>query len=118
MKKLFALLLIASMAALVSCGPSAEEIAAQEKLQRIQDSLTQQATLDSIAAVEEAAAAAKLADSLAQQAIIDSLQNVADAANRKAASAKKETKSIKKAAQRDPNAKKKAEPVKAGQGKG
>jgi len=32
MKKVFSLLLVAGMAAMISCGPSAEEKAAQQKL--------------------------------------------------------------------------------------
>ncbi|MBC8147754.1 MAG: hypothetical protein H8E98_07185 [Bacteroidetes bacterium] len=119
MKKLFALLLIAGMTAFVACGPSAEEIAAKEKLQQELDSMKEKVRLDSIAEVEAAEIAAKLADSIAQQELIDSIQNLADAANRKAAAAKKEAKTLKdKAAQqRDPKVKRKVAPA-AGQGKG
>jgi len=65
MKKLIGLLAIAGMV-FVSCGPSAEEKAAEEK--RIQDSIAQ-VQADSIAAVEAAAAEAealRIQDSIAQ----------------------------------------------------
>lgn len=65
MKKLIGLLAISGMVFL-SCGPSAEEKAAEE--QRIQDSIAQ-AQADSIAAVEAAAAEAeqqRIQDSIAQ----------------------------------------------------
>ncbi len=112
MRKLFTLLVISAMAVLAACGPSAEEIAAQEKL----DALQEQVRLDSIAEVEAAEAEA-------HQAELDSIQAIADAAKRQAAAAKKETKDVKHKAsqQRDPRARKKApakKTVKAGEGKG
>ena len=66
MKKVFALLLVAGMFAVVSCGPSAEEKAKKEK-----------ATKDSIAAVEKAKA-----DSIAtaEKAVQDSIAKVAETA--------------------------------------
>jgi hypothetical protein len=69
MKKLFSVLVIAGMAALVACGPSAEELAAKAKVKA--DSLKAIATADSIKAVVTAdsiAAADKakqIADSIA-----------------------------------------------------
>lgn len=58
MKKLFSLLVLAGMASLVACGPSAEELAAKEKAK--QDSIAKAqreiAIADSIAAVEKAKA--------------------------------------------------------------
>ena len=51
MKKLFTLVAVASISALVACGPSAEEKAAMEKAKQ-----------DSIAAVEAANAAAQAAE--------------------------------------------------------
>jgi hypothetical protein len=61
MKKLFSLLVIAGLAAMISCGPSAEEKAAKEK-----------AKLDSIAKVEKEK---KIADSIlmVEQAKQDSI---------------------------------------------
>jgi hypothetical protein len=66
MKKVFALLLVAGMFAVVSCGPSAEEKAKKE-----------QATKDSIANVEKAKA-----DSIAtaEKAVQDSIAAVAETA--------------------------------------
>lgn len=75
MKKVFTLIVVAGMAALVACGPSAEEKAAAEKAK--QDSIAkaqrEQAIADSIAAVEKAkqdslANAQKIADSIAKAA--------------------------------------------------
>ncbi len=60
MKKLFSVLVIAGMAALVACGPSAEELAAKAKAKAdslkaiaTADSLKAVATADSIAAAEK-----------------------------------------------------------------
>ena len=73
MKKLFSIVIIAGLAALVACGPSAEEKAAKEKAK--QDSIAkaekEKAIQDSIANVEKAkqdsiAAAQAKADSIAQ----------------------------------------------------
>jgi len=74
MKKLFALLLVAGMVAVVACGPSAEEKRAQEIADstRIADSIAQvqaleQAKMDSLAKVTaDSIAAAAHADSLAK----------------------------------------------------
>jgi len=71
MKKLFSVLVLAGMVALVACGPSAEEIAAKEKAKADSIAAAQKAIDDSIAAAEIAkadsiaAAAQKVADSLA-----------------------------------------------------
>ena len=54
MKKLFSLLVIAGMAAMVACGPSAEEIAAKEKAKADSIAAVQKAKEDSIAAVQKA----------------------------------------------------------------
>ncbi len=71
MKKLFSLLVIAGMLAVVACGPSAEEKAAKEKAKQdsiaaaqkaIDDSIAAVATADSIAAAEKAK---RVEDSLA-----------------------------------------------------
>ena len=63
MKKVFSTLLVASMFAIVACGPSAEDKAAAEK-----------ATQDSIAAAEEVQQAA------AEQAVMqDSVMNAMEA---------------------------------------
>ncbi|TAH42962.1 MAG: hypothetical protein EYC69_03810 [Bacteroidetes bacterium] len=63
MKKVFSTLLVASMFAIVACGPSAEQKAAAEK-----------ATQDSIAAAEQAQQAA------AEQAVMqDSVMNAMEA---------------------------------------
>lgn len=74
MKKVLSILLVAGMASIVACGPSAEEKAAAQKA--IQDSIANvvQMQADSLAAVElaaqEAAAAAEkmMADSIAAAA--------------------------------------------------
>jgi len=71
MKKVFALLLVAGMFAVVSCGPSAEDKAKAEKA--TQDSLAQIVTADSLAKVA------------AEQATADSLKAVATADSIKAA---------------------------------
>jgi hypothetical protein len=73
MKKLFTLVAVASISALVACGPSAEEKAAMEKAKQ-----------DSIAAVEAAKAAEEAAKA---QAITDSTNeyNAAEEAKAKAA---------------------------------
>lgn len=64
MKKVFSLMLVASMFAIVACGPSAEDKAAAEK-----------ATQDSIAVAEEAQQAA------AEQAVMqDSVMNAMESA--------------------------------------
>ena len=76
MKKLFSVLVIAGMVALVACGPSKEEKAAKEKAKNDSIAAAQkaQATQDSLAAVakaqEEAAAAKAKAkeDSIAEAA--------------------------------------------------
>ncbi|MCK9611457.1 MAG: hypothetical protein PHR81_03915 [Bacteroidales bacterium] len=73
MKKLFSVLLIAGMATLIACGPSAEEKAAAEKAKQDSIAAVQKAKEDSIAAAQKAiddsiAAAEKekrIADSLA-----------------------------------------------------
>ena len=72
MKKVFALLLVAGMFAVVSCGPSAEEKAKAE-----------QATKDSLAQI--ATTADSLAKVAAEQATADSLKAVATADSIKAA---------------------------------
>ena len=50
MKKLLSILVIAGMASLVACGPSAEEIAAKEKAKQDSIAAVQKAKEDSIAA--------------------------------------------------------------------
>ncbi|MBK7171861.1 MAG: hypothetical protein IPH84_01215 [Bacteroidales bacterium] len=77
MKKLFALLLVAGMVAVVACGPSAEEKRAKEVADStlLADSLAQvqaaeQAKMDSLAKVTaDSIAAAAHADSLAKKLI-------------------------------------------------
>ncbi len=85
MKKLLSLLVIAGMAALVACGPSAEELAAKEKAK--QDSIAKAqrevAIADSIAAVETAKA-----DSIAAVAKAKE-DSIAAAAAKKPAKGKK-----------------------------
>jgi hypothetical protein len=54
MKKLFSLLVIAGMFAIVACGPSAEEKAAKEKAKADSIAAVQKAKEDSIAAVQKA----------------------------------------------------------------
>jgi LPS O-antigen subunit length determinant protein (WzzB/FepE family) len=68
MKKVLGLIVIAGMAALIACGPSAADKAAAE--QRVQDSLRTVAIQDSIAAAE---LAAKEAAELEAQRIADSI---------------------------------------------
>jgi uncharacterized protein involved in type VI secretion and phage assembly len=63
MKKLFTLVAVASISALVACGPSAEEKAAMEKAK--QDSI---AAVEAAHAAEEAAKAQAAADSTAAYA--------------------------------------------------
>ncbi len=91
MKKVFGILMIAGMAALVACGPSAEEIAAKEKAKADSIAAAQKAIDDSIAAAQKA-----IDDSIAAKAKEDSIA---------AANAKPGTKPPKKE-------------VKAGDGKG
>jgi hypothetical protein len=77
MKKLFALLLVAGMVAVVACGPSAEEKRAKEIADStaLADSLAQvqagqQAKMDSLAKVTaDSIAAAAHADSIAKKLI-------------------------------------------------
>jgi hypothetical protein len=77
MKKLFALLLVAGMVAVVACGPSAEEKRAKEIADStaLADSLAQvqaaeQAKMDSLAKVTaDSIAAAAHADSVAKKLI-------------------------------------------------
>ena len=70
MKKVFGILMIAGMAALVACGPSAEEIAAKEKAKADSIAAAQKAIDDSIAAAQKA-----IDDSIAaKQKKIQSLQ--------------------------------------------
>ncbi len=57
MKKVFAFALVAGMAALVACGPSAAEKEAAEKAKQDSIAASEQARMDSIAAAEAAAAA-------------------------------------------------------------
>jgi hypothetical protein len=75
MKKLFTLLVAASMFSLVACGPSAEELAkiAAAKADSIAKVEKEKATADSLAAIETAkqdsiANAQKIADSIAAAA--------------------------------------------------
>ena len=89
MKKIFSLVVLAGFAALVACGPSAEEKAAAEKSR--QDSI--QAAMDKMAADSMAAAQAAtekmMADSMAAvqaQATADSIA----AADKKAKTPKKQ----------------------------
>jgi len=95
MKKVLSLLLVAGMATIVSCGPSAEEKAAAEKA--IQDSIANVAQMqaDSLAAVEMAAQEAAAA---AEKMIADSIAAVeaAAAAKKPASKPKPKTKEEKK----------------------
>jgi hypothetical protein len=68
MKKVLSTLLVASMFAIVACGPSAEDKAAAEK-----------ATQDSIAAAEEAAAAAAEQAAM-QDSAMNAVETVVDSA--------------------------------------
>jgi hypothetical protein len=54
MKKVLSLLVIAGMLAVIACGPSAEEKAAQEKAKQDSIAAVQKAKEDSIAAVVKA----------------------------------------------------------------
>lgn len=83
MKKVFALLLVAGMFAVVSCGPSAEEKAKKE--QATKDSLAQIATADSLAKV---AAEQATADSLKAVATADSIKAAEEAGAKGAKGAK------------------------------
>jgi hypothetical protein len=72
MKKVFTLIVAASMVSLIACGPSAEEKAAKEKAKQdsIANAQKEMMIQDSIAAVEKAkqdsiANAQKIADSIA-----------------------------------------------------
>jgi hypothetical protein len=87
MKKLFSLLVIAGMFAIVACGPSAEEKAAKEKAKADSIAAVQKAKEDSMAAVQKATD-----DSIAavQKAKEDSI-----AASGKKNTGKKDTKVIK-----------------------
>jgi hypothetical protein len=92
MKKLFTLIVAASMVSLIACGPSAEEKAAKEKAK--QDSIAQVqkelAIQDSIAKVEQAKQ-----DSIAKaKAKEDSIAAVKEAKGAKKG-AKKEVKKVK-----------------------
>lgn len=103
MKKLLSVLVITGMAALVACGPSAEEIAAKEKAKADSIAAVQKAKEDSIAAAQKL-----IDDSIAaavQKAKEDSIANAG----------KKTTKPSKPATTTPTNDKTK---VKAGQGKG
>ena len=53
MKKLFSLLVIVGMAAMIACGPSAQEKAAKEKAKQDSIAKVQKAKDDSIAAVKK-----------------------------------------------------------------
>jgi hypothetical protein len=93
MKKLFALVVVAGMAAMVACGPSAEELAAKEKAKQDSIAAAQKAIDDSIAAAQKL-----IDDSIAAKAKEDSIA----AAN----------------AGKKPKGDGKKPPVGAGQGKG
>jgi hypothetical protein len=54
MKKLFSLLVVAGLVALMACGPTAEEKAAQAKAKADSIAAVQKAKEDSIAAVQKA----------------------------------------------------------------
>lgn len=68
MKKLFSVLVVAGMVAIVACGPSAEEIAAKAKAKA--DSIAAVVTADSLKAV---ATADSIAAAEKQKAIDDSI---------------------------------------------
>ena len=57
MKKVFSFALVAGMAVLVACGPSAAEKEAVEKAKQDSIAAAEQSRMDSIAAAEAAAAA-------------------------------------------------------------
>ncbi len=102
MKKLFSLFVIAGMAALIACGPSAEEKAAKEKAKQDSIAAAQKKIDDSIAAVQQ-----KIDDSIAavkEQAKQDSIANAGKKGGKPATT---------KPSQTTPKDK-----VKAGQGKG
>ncbi len=77
MKKVFAIMLVAGMFAVISCGPSKEEKAKAE--QATKDSIAAIATADSLAKIEATAKATQ--DSLAaiETAKADSIKAAADA---------------------------------------
>jgi len=112
MKKAFTLVAVASISALVACGPSAAEKEAAEKAKR-----------DSIAAYDSTQAAASAAK---EKAVADSTAayNAAEEAKAKAAadSAAAADEAAKKGGKKTSTSKPKEEPkkpeVKAGQGKG
>ncbi len=94
MKKVLSLLLVAGMASIIACGPSAEEKAAAEKA--IQDSIAnvEKMQADSLAAVEMAAQEAAAA---AEKMVADSIAAVeAAAASKKVTKPKPKTKEEKK----------------------
>lgn len=57
MKKVFALALVASMASLVACGPSKEDVEAANKAKQDSIIAAEQARMDSITGAENAASA-------------------------------------------------------------
>lgn len=109
MKKVFTLVALAGMFTFVACGPSAEEIAKIEKAK--QDSIAaveSQKAAEEAARIEAEAKAKASADSAAAAA-----EAAAKAAEEEAAKSKKGGKTTKPA-----TTPAKAEPVKAGQGRG
>jgi len=107
MKKLFSLLVIAGLATLIACGPSAEEKAAAEKKKQDSIAAVQKAIDDSIAAAQQA-----IDDSIAvakQQAYDDSVANATKKGGKTGTKPTTPTK---------PNQSIPKEKVKAGQGKG
>jgi hypothetical protein len=91
MKKILSLLLIGGFAALIACGPSAEEKAAAEKMR--QDSINAamaQITADSLAQVNAAMMEKARQDSMAMVAHADSVAQ-AEAAKKPASKPKAKT---------------------------
>src|ERR1043165_8296680 len=83
MKKLLSIMLCACFAALVSCGPSAEEKAAMEKHRQDSIAAAQKAIDDSVSAVKAAADAKAKADSANMAMMEKARQDSMEAANKK-----------------------------------
>jgi hypothetical protein len=83
MKKILSLITMACMAALVACGPSAEEKAAMEKARQDSIEKVQKATQDSIDMANKAAADKAKADSTAAADMEKARKDSMEAAQKK-----------------------------------
>ncbi len=83
MKKVFSILLAASIATFVACGPSAEEKAAMEKAKQDSIATVQKAYDDSVTTVNAAAAEKARQDSMASANMEKARQDSATAASKK-----------------------------------